>query len=58
MNKTLLAQLESMLSDAKSKRTWGSIEIEVKDGRPTIVRQTIQSKVTDEEFPNVSTNLK
>ena len=52
MNKKLMVQIEDMLRDAKAKRTWGSIEIDVKDGRPVLVRQTVQSKVEDEEYPD------
>jgi hypothetical protein len=53
---TTLKKLERMLQDAASQGTWGSIELELKNGKPTIIRQTIQTKA-DEEYPN-ATNRK
>jgi hypothetical protein len=45
-----------MLTEAAARRTWGGIEIELKDGKPTVIRQTIQTKA-DEDTPN-ATNRK
>lgn len=56
MNSTsTLTKLERMLSEAAARRTWGGIEIELKDGQPTIIRQTIQTKAADEDTPNANT---
>jgi hypothetical protein len=55
MNSTL-QKLEQMLREAASRNTWGAIEIELKNGKPTVIRQTIQTKA-DEEFPD-ATNRK
>ena len=52
MNKSLEQQLETLFREARTKRTWGSIEIDLKDGKPLLIRQTIQSKIEDEEYPD------
>jgi len=51
-----LSQIEKMLQEAANKRSWGEIQVEIKDGKPTVIRQTIQTKA-DEESPN-ATNRK
>jgi hypothetical protein len=56
MNPTL-RKLETMLNEAAARGTWGGIEIELKDGKPTVIRQTIQTKAADEDTPN-ATNRK
>ena len=53
---TTLKKLERMLKEAAANNTWGGIEIELKNGKPTVIRQTIQTKA-DEETPN-ATNRK
>jgi len=53
MNVTL-RKIEKMLADASAHRIWGGIEIELKDGKPTVIRQTIQTKA-DEEIPDAAT---
>jgi hypothetical protein len=34
-----IQQLVSMLRDAEQKRTFGAIEIEIRDGKPVVVRE-------------------
>ena len=49
-----IQKIESMLSEAENRRAWGTIEIELKNGRPTLVRHTIQTKLTDEDSPDAN----
>jgi hypothetical protein len=44
-------KIERMLNDAAARGTWGGIEIELKAGKPTLIRQTIQTRA-DEEIPD------
>ena len=53
-----LAKVESMLREAAEKGSWGTIEIDLKEGRPYMVRQTIQSRIDEETNPNVSNNAR
>jgi len=46
-----LKKVEQLLREAADKRSWGSIEIDLKDGRVFLLRQTTQIKPTDEDFP-------
>ncbi|MGA8621497.1 MAG: hypothetical protein WB660_23600 [Candidatus Sulfotelmatobacter sp.] len=48
-----IKKLERLLNEAKERGTWGSVEIELKNGQPTVIRQTIQTKA-DEEIPNAT----
>ena len=41
----LLKKLNSMLTTAESERSWGQIEIEVRDGEPTLLRKTITERL-------------
>jgi hypothetical protein len=36
----LLKKLDNMLSQADREKTWGQIEIELRDGKPTLLRKT------------------
>jgi uncharacterized radical SAM superfamily Fe-S cluster-containing enzyme len=47
----VLKQIEQMLAEAQRKRSWGSVEVDFKDGEPYLVRQTIQSKPKPEDLP-------
>jgi hypothetical protein len=47
MTKPVITQIEQMLADSASSRTWGTIEIDIRDGRATLIRQTTQYKVED-----------
>ena len=42
-----LKQIEKMLAEARAKRSWGEISITIKDGKPVLIRQTIQHKAED-----------
>jgi hypothetical protein len=53
VNNKLMKKIEAMLADAAQQKTWGCIEIDLKDGRPILLRQTTQTKI-NEDFPNGS----
>jgi len=36
----LLKKVDNMLSQAEREKTWGQIEIELRDGEPTLLRKT------------------
>jgi hypothetical protein len=36
----LLKQLDNMISQAERDKAWGQIEIELRDGQPTLLRKT------------------
>jgi hypothetical protein len=41
MNKdALLKKLDNMLGQAEREKSWGQIEIELRDGQPTLLRKT------------------
>lgn len=42
-----MKQIDKMLADARAKRWWAEITIVIKDGKPALIRQTIQHKVED-----------
>jgi hypothetical protein len=42
-----MKKLDEMLAEAQAKRTWGEIIITLKDGKPILLKQTIQEKVED-----------
>jgi hypothetical protein len=43
----LIRKLDSMLDTALRQRTWGSIEIELRDGVPVILRQASTEKLEE-----------
>ncbi len=47
---TLLRKLDALLDQAERDRVWGSIEIELRDGLPKLLRKTNQEKLT-EDYP-------
>jgi len=47
---TTIQKLEALLAEAAKKRTWGAIEIQLKQGPPILVRTTTQEKL--EDYPN------
>jgi hypothetical protein len=55
MSNQLMKNLERMLQEASDKRLWGCISIDLKDGRPFLVKHTIQLK-PEEDYPYVSTS--
>jgi len=44
---TLLRKLEKMLDEAVCDRTWGTIEIDLKDGLPNLLRKTSTEKLQE-----------
>ena len=49
-NMTVVEQeVSKMLQNAEKTRMWGSIEIDVQDGRPTVLRQTTTKKLCEQE---------
>jgi hypothetical protein len=44
-----MKKLDEMLAEARLKQTWGEIIIILKNGKPILLKQTIQEKV--EEIP-------
>ena len=42
-----MKQVDQMLSEARKNRTWGEIIIQIKEGKPVLIRQVIQHKVED-----------
>lgn len=50
MNSKLLKKIEAMLTEASARRTWGEIQIDLKGGKPILIRQTVQLKV-QEDYP-------
>lgn len=48
-----LKKVEQLLQEAAAKRSWGSIEIDLKDGRVYLLRQTTQIKPEGEDYPRV-----
>lgn len=53
MTSKVLKKIEAMLVEASAQRTWGEIQIDLKDGKPILIRQTVQMKV-QEDYPSVS----
>jgi hypothetical protein len=49
-----IKKLQTMLQEAQARRSWGTIEVDLKDGVPYLLRQTIQTKI-EETHPNVPT---
>lgn len=53
----LLKRLEAMLDDCVRSRTWGQIEIELREGQPTLLRKTITERLDgDRERTHASTH--
>ncbi len=38
-NEAFLLQLTSMLRDAEQRKMYGAIEIEIRDGKPVVIRE-------------------
>ena len=45
----LLEELATMLRDANKARIWGQIQIDLQDGRPVVLRETVTRKLTSED---------
>lgn len=44
----LLKKLDTMLASAEADRMWGQIEIEIKDGEPTLLRRAITERLDND----------
>jgi hypothetical protein len=53
VNSKVLKKIEAMLAEAAAQRMWGDIQIDLKDGRPILIRQTVQTRI-HEDYPSVS----
>jgi hypothetical protein len=51
----LLNKLQTLIDDAERTRMFGSIEMEIRDGRPTVIRTTKTDRL-DGENPHHGTN--
>jgi hypothetical protein len=50
MTKTaLLKKIETVLDELERSRAWGTIEVEVRDGQPNMIRRTVNEKLTTQE---------
>jgi hypothetical protein len=50
MTKTaLLKKLDAMLSTAEQERMWGNLEIEIRDGLPTVLRKLTTERLQERE---------
>ena len=45
----LLKKIDAMLTDLERTRAWGTIEIEVRDGVPNMIRRTLNEKLIAQE---------
>ena len=41
----ILRKLESILDDAERSKMWGSIELEIRDGMPVVIRKSSTEKL-------------
>ena len=56
MNNKVLKKLEALLNEAAAQRTWGEIQIDLKDGKPILIRQTVQMKLHEDYPSGTATN--
>ena len=49
MKTDLLKKIEIMLTDLERTRAWGTIEVEIRDGQPNMIRRSINEKLTTQE---------
>ncbi|HEY2119588.1 MAG TPA: hypothetical protein VGH37_10430 [Candidatus Acidoferrum sp.] len=47
MSEDTIKQIAAMLDDAKKTRRYGSIEIELRDGIPVVIREVKTHKIAD-----------
>jgi hypothetical protein len=50
--KDVIQKLQKMLQEAEARRTWGNIEISLRDGQAVLLRQMTQFKLEEEQSPN------
>lgn len=44
----LLKKLSCLLDEAERSRQWGNIDIEIRDGKPVVVRRSYTDKLTED----------
>ena len=49
MTKDLLKKIENILTDLERTRAWGTIEVEIRDGQPNMIRRSINEKLSTQE---------
>ena len=42
-----IQEVTRMLTEADKGRTWGQIQIDLQDGRPVVIRQTVTRKLDE-----------
>jgi len=47
--KQTLQQIETWLRDAKERRLWGQLTIDIKDGSAYLMRSTVQTKLDEDQ---------
>jgi hypothetical protein len=45
----LLKKIETILDDLERTHAWGTIEVEVRDGVPNMIRRTLNEKLITQE---------
>jgi hypothetical protein len=45
----LLKKIETVLDELERGRAWGTIEVEVRDGQPNMIRRTVNEKLITQE---------
>jgi hypothetical protein len=45
----LLKKIEAFLDQGERDRTWGTIDIELREGRPTVIRRSYTDKIQTED---------
>ena len=44
----LLKKIETILDELERGRAWGTIEVEVREGQPNMIRRSINEKIAQE----------
>jgi hypothetical protein len=47
-----LKRIEQLLLEAQARRTWGTIEVSLRDGQAVMLRQMTQTKLEEDKYPN------
>jgi hypothetical protein len=48
MKQALLKKIENILDELERTRAWGTIEVEVREGVPNMVRRSVNEKISQE----------
>jgi hypothetical protein len=51
MTSDVLEKVREVLTEAGTKKSWGSLQVDVKNGEPYLLRWTVQEKL-EENSPN------